>query len=117
MGDELNIGGEQIDWLDQKLRDEAAYIDDAGFTAAVVQKLPMRRATRSIRSAILLSAAVLASLLAYFLSGGGRFVFEALAQASLFSPTTILIAAVLLGLSFSAAGAFFAAKRASVAGS
>ena len=32
----------QEDWLDARLRDEAPYIDDAGFTARVVQKLPAR---------------------------------------------------------------------------
>ena len=30
----------QEDWLDRRLREEMPYIDDAGFTARVVQKLP-----------------------------------------------------------------------------
>ncbi len=39
----------QEDWLDARLRDEAPYIDDAGFTARVMQQLPAPRQTRSSR--------------------------------------------------------------------
>src|SRR5690349_8247841 len=62
------------DWLDVRLREEAPYIDDAGFTAGVMQQLPAARPRRSFRGAILLGATLLASLLAYFLSDGGRFL-------------------------------------------
>ena len=44
----------QEDWLDARLREEAAYIDDAGFTARVVQKLPARAVGYSLRAVILL---------------------------------------------------------------
>jgi hypothetical protein len=57
----------QEDWLERSLREEMPYIDDAGFTARVVQKLPAAPAPRSYR------AAILASIIAYFLSDGGRF--------------------------------------------
>jgi hypothetical protein len=114
MGDELTTGAEvELDWVDQKLREEAAYIDDAGFTAGVVQKLPARRrASRSMRSLILILAAVLASVVTYVLSGGGRFIFQGLAEASRFSPVSIFIAALAIGFLFTCGAAFAAAKRA-----
>ena len=64
----------QEDWLDKRLREEMPYIDDDGFTALVLQKLPAAHPRRSFRGAILLCATILASLLAYFLSDGGRFL-------------------------------------------
>lgn len=65
----------QEDWLEARFREEAPYIDDAGFTAQIVQKLPTRRAARhSFRGIILLCLTLLASTLTYVASGGGRFV-------------------------------------------
>ena len=64
----------QEDWLDARLREEMPYIDDDGFTTRVLQKLPAAHPRRSFRGAILLCATILASLLAYFLSDGGRFL-------------------------------------------
>lgn len=107
MGDEL----EQVDWLDRQLREEAPYFDDAGFTMRVMEKLPARRATRSVRSAILLLSAVLASLGAYLLSGGGRFVYELLANAELFSMTSVIVAAAATSLCVTAAAAYTALTR------
>src|SRR5438105_825964 len=99
MGDEVTQGADfEMDWLDRRLREEASYIDDAGFTANVMQKLPVRRATRSLRSTILIATAVFASLCAYYLSGGGRFIYEGLARAQLFSPLAIVIAALAVGV-------------------
>lgn len=64
----------QEDWLDAQLREETPYIDDAGFTAAVLHKLPAHRARRSFRGFILLALTLLACLAAYFISDGGRFI-------------------------------------------
>ena len=64
----------QEDWLDRQLREAAPYIDDEGFTARVLQQLPPRRARRSFRGAILLTITLLASVLAYLLSDGARFL-------------------------------------------
>ena len=65
----------QEDWLDRQLREAAPYIDDEGFTARVLQQLPPpRNARRSFRGAILLTITLLASVLAYLLSDGGRFL-------------------------------------------
>jgi len=64
----------QEDWLDARLREEAPYIDDAGFTAKVVQQLPPPRPRRSFRAAILVCLTLLGSGLTYVLSGGGKFI-------------------------------------------
>ncbi|MDQ6624084.1 MAG: hypothetical protein M3Y86_11465 [Verrucomicrobiota bacterium] len=71
MGNELNIDEElQPDWLDAKLRDEMPYLDDAGFTAQVMQKLPARRrSSRSMRAVILLGAALIASIVSFLVAG------------------------------------------------
>ena len=63
----------QEDRLDARLREEMPYIDDDGFTARVVQKLPTTR-PRSFRVAILIGLTVVASFIAYVLSDGGRFL-------------------------------------------
>ena len=69
----------QEDLLDARLRDEAPYLDDAGFTAQVMQKLPARRAGRlSFRATLMLCITLLASAITYFASGGGRFVETAI---------------------------------------
>lgn len=68
------------DWLDARLREEAPYIDDAGFTAKVMQKLPAAQAKRSFRGLILIGLTLLASVLTYFLSDGGQFVLQAARQ-------------------------------------
>src|SRR5439155_11329785 len=57
--------------LDRQLRDAAPYIDDDGFTARVMARLPAaRRESRWLRAMILLGLAILGSGIAYSLSGG-----------------------------------------------
>ena len=84
----------QEDWLDARLRDETAYIDDAGFTSRVVQKLPVRSVRRSSRAAILLAVTIAASVLAYFLAGGSWFIAERLTLFAMMPATRILLIAV-----------------------
>ena len=67
----------QEDWLDRRLREEMPYIDDAGFTARIVQKLPAPVSRRSWRAAILISMTLLASVVTYLASDGGRFLIVA----------------------------------------
>ena len=67
----------QEDWLDRRLREEMPYIDDAGFTARVVQKLPAPVSRQSWRAAILISVTLLASVVTYLASDGGRFLIVA----------------------------------------
>jgi len=73
----------QEDWLDAKLRDEAAYIDDRGFTANVVRKLPARPVRHSLRAVILIGLTLVASAMAYVLSGGGWFIAEGVTRFAL----------------------------------
>ena len=73
MGDELKMDEQfQEDWLDAKLREEAPYLDDAGFTARVAQQLPPRRQSSFLRAVILLGLTLIACVIAYFVSGGGE---------------------------------------------
>jgi hypothetical protein len=67
----------QEDWLDRRLREEMPYIDDGGFTARVVQKLPAAQRDRSFRALILLGITMLASAFAYVISDGGWFLVQA----------------------------------------
>jgi hypothetical protein len=67
----------QEDWLDLRLREQAGYIDDDGFTARVVQQLPQRGQSRSLRGVILLGVTLLGCILAYLVSGRGTFLVHA----------------------------------------
>ena len=95
----------QEDWLDARLRDETAYIDDAGFTAGVLQKMPTRRVRRPFRAAILLGVTLLATAIAYVLSGGGWFIAEEVTRFALlpapvmwFSAAAVTVLVMLGGL-------------------
>jgi hypothetical protein len=69
----------QEDWLDAKLREEMPYIDDDGFTSRVVQQLPTPARSRRSRTFILLGFTMIATLVAYLVSGGGMFLADAAA--------------------------------------
>ena len=73
----------QEDWIDARLRDDVPYIDDGGFTARVVQKLPAHRVRHSLRAVILLGVTLVASVIAYLLSGGESFIAEGVARFAL----------------------------------
>ena len=79
----------QEDWFDARLRDEAPYIDDAGFTSQVVQKLPARHVRRSYRAFILMGITLAACLVAYWLAGGTSLAFDAYASVAMM-PVTVL---------------------------
>jgi hypothetical protein len=83
----------QEDWLDARLREEASYIDDGGFTSRVVQKLPSRPVRRSYRAIILLAVTMAACVAAYFLSGGGWFIAEEATKLAMMPVTAIWICA------------------------
>ena len=59
----------QEDWLDARLRDEAGYIDDAGFTSRVMKQLPPPRQSKWSRSVILFAATLIACAVAFFFAG------------------------------------------------
>src|SRR5438105_11202359 len=83
----------QEDWIDTRLREDASYIDDAGFTARVVQKLPANRVRHSLRAVILLGVTLVASAIAYLLSGGGWFIAEGVACFALLPLPVICLCA------------------------
>jgi cytochrome bd-type quinol oxidase subunit 1 len=98
----------QEDWFDARLRDEAVYVDDGGFTARVVQKLPARPVRHVLRAVILLGVTLVASIIAYLLSDGGWFIAEEVTRfARLPLPVMWLCAAIATGLVM--AGGFAAA--------
>jgi hypothetical protein len=96
----------QEDWLDRELREVAPYIDDEGFTARVLQQLPRPRSRYDwLRAVILLGMALLASGLAYVVSGGGRFVSVTLERLAGLPALWVFALALVSGLVIAAAGA------------
>ena len=101
------------DLLDARLRDETPYIDDDGFTARVMRQLPARpRSFQMKRSLIILGAAILSAIIAYFASGEGMFVRDTLARLALLPPLQLLMLLVLCGTTMIIAGAWTAFTRA-----
>src|SRR6266542_1882598 len=99
----------QEDWLDRALREAAPYIDDEGFTGRVLQQLPPpRRGHDLLRAAILLGMTLLASVLAYVVSGGGRFLSITLERLMALPALWGFVLALASGLVVAAAGAIAA---------
>ncbi len=102
----------QEDWLDRELREAASYIDDEGFTVRVLQQLPPpRRSHDLLRAVILLGMTFLASVLAYVVSGGGRFVSVSLERLAALPALWVFVLALASGLVMAAAGATAAISR------
>jgi hypothetical protein len=98
----------QEDWLDARLRDEAPYIDDAGFTSRVVQKMPARHVRRSYRALILIGITLAACFAAYWLSGGSSFFVEGITYVTMMPVTVIWLSVgaagvLIMGASLAAA--------------
>jgi hypothetical protein len=99
----------QEDWLDARLRDQAPYIDDGGFTARVVQRLPRSRPRRSFRAFIILCLTILGSVVTYVVSGGGKFIgtgIDRLATLPLMWILALTIVSSLVLTSIATAAAF-----------
>jgi hypothetical protein len=99
----------QDDWLDARLRDDAPYTDDAGFTSQVVQKLPARHVRRSYRALILIGITLAACFAAYWLAGGSRLFVEGVTYVTMMPVTLILLcvgAAAFLVMAGSLAAAY-----------
>jgi uncharacterized protein DUF5056 len=92
--------------LDRQFREATPYIDDDGFTTRVLQSLPARSAVAPdrLRGTVLIIAALVASVLAYFLSGGGRFVDELIVRLFALSPMWLLGVAGAAGIIVGALG-------------
>jgi hypothetical protein len=100
------------DPLDRQLREAAPYIDDDGFTARVMAKLPaLRREPRSLRGIILVAITALGSAIAYTLSGGGRFVGEGIMRLSAFPIWILLVFAFGTGLVVGACAVIAAIRK------
>jgi len=101
----------QEDWLDARLRAEAPYIDDAGFSSRVVAQLPVHRSRNSLRAVILLAATVVASAIAYVVSGDGRFIVEAFAHLTQWSLLMLVLLAIGCGFLLTALGSIAAIAK------
>ena len=89
----------QEDWLDARLRDEAPYLDDAGFTSRVVQKLPARHVRRSYRAFILIGITLAACIAAFWLAGGTNFLVDGIGFVTMMPATMMwLCVAAVAGL-------------------
>jgi len=98
--------------LDRQLREAAPYIDDDGFTARVITKLPTAQGEpRWLRGMVLLGVTALGSGIAYLLSGGGRFVREGVIQLSSFPIWLLLVLAFGCGLLVGAFAVIFAIRK------
>ena len=98
------------DLLDARLRDETLYIDDDGFTARVLKQMPRRNPVRTERSLVIVAAAIIAVVTAYFASGEGSFVHDIFARIAGMPPLHLLIAVVACGIA-TTASAFWAASN------
>jgi hypothetical protein len=90
------------DWLEDALKHNDRYINDAGFTARVVAALPARKKRARLRTLILGSATVAGLALAFTLMPAGDYLAESFVQlfrARSFSAIPVLPVA-LIGLFF-----------------
>ena len=89
----------EFDDLDRRLREAIPYIDDAGFTRQVLAALPSPGARRQrLRAIILLGTTLLASVIAYVLSGGGRFVSQGMIELMQLGPLGVLYLVAAFGV-------------------
>jgi hypothetical protein len=103
---------DEEDWLDRQLREAAPYIDDAGFTARVMQQLPPPRRSRDwFRSAILLAVTLVATVLVYLLSDGGRFLIVAAARLMTLPTLWLFVLALGSGILVMAGGVIAAISK------
>jgi hypothetical protein len=99
------------DTLDRQLREAAPYINDDGFTARVLVRLPaIRREPRWLRAMIVLGLALLGSGIAWLL-GGGHVVREGIIQLVNFPIWLLLVFAFGCGLVVGAFAVIFAIRK------
>jgi hypothetical protein len=98
--------------LDRQLRDAVPYIDDDGFTARVMVRLPVaRREPRWLRVMILVGLAAIGVAIAYVISGGGNLVREGVIQLSTCPVWLLLVFAFGCGLVVGAFAVIFAIRK------
>jgi hypothetical protein len=98
--------------LDRQLREAVPYINDDGFTARVIARLPSaRREPRWLHAMIVLALALLGTGMAYFLSGGGSLVREGVVQVADSPIWLLLVFAFGCGLVVGAFAVIFAIRK------
>jgi hypothetical protein len=102
----------QEDPLDRELREAMPYIDDDGFTARVLRRLPpASRPRRGLRAVILLGSALLASVLGCILSENGRFVTITIERLATLPMIVVLALVVTSGMVMIALGVLAAMAK------
>ena len=100
------------DWLDRKLQEAAPYIEDDGFTARVLRRLPApERRGQFLRSFILVGMSALASALTYVLSDGGRFLVVEMFKVTTIPTLWVVAFALASGMLVMAGGIFAATAK------
>jgi len=97
--------------LDRQLREAVPYINDDGFTARVMARLPAtRREPRWLRALIVLGLALLGTGFAYVI-GGGQVVREGIIEFANFPIWLLLVFAFGCGLVVGAFAVIFAIRK------
>ncbi|HEX4639024.1 MAG TPA: hypothetical protein VH170_06020 [Chthoniobacterales bacterium] len=100
------------DWLDRKLQEAAPYIEDDGFTARVLHRLPRPQPRlQFLRPFILVGASAFASALTYVLSDGGRFIIVEMFKLTNISTVWVVALALASGMLVMAGGILAAMSR------
>jgi hypothetical protein len=99
------------DTLDRQLREAVPYINDDGFTARVIARLPsVRREPRWLRALIVLGLALLGSGVAYVI-GGGHVVRDGIIELTNYPIWLLLVFAFGCGLVVGAFAVIFAIRK------
>ena len=102
------------DWLDKKLQDAAPYIEDDGFTARVLQQLPVAQVRwQFLRPFILIVSSAFASALTYVLSDGGRFIIVEMFKVTTIPTVWVVAFALASGMLVMAGGIVAAMSKSS----
>ena len=97
--------------LDRQLREAAPYIDDDGFTARVMARVPaMRREPQWLRAMIIVGLALLGAGIAYVI-GGGHVIREGIVEFANFPIWLLLVFAFGCGLVVGAFAVIFAIRK------
>ena len=97
--------------LDRQLRESAPYINDDGFTARVMAKLPAtRREPQWLRAMIIVGLALLGTGVAYAI-GGGHVIREGIVEFANFPIWLLLVFAFGCGLVVGAFAIIFAIRK------
>ena len=107
-------GETEQDWLDKKLQEAAPYIEDDGFTARILQRLPRPQPRLEfLRPLILVAASALASALTYVLSDGGRFIIVEMFKVTTIPTVWVVAFALASGMLVMAGGILAAMSKTS----